>query len=196
MNDTTQPQLPPKAFYGWKNASLLTFIYMATTGLVFYAFSVIFPVMLNDTGWNRGDASIAISVSMIAGGFLVPFAAMLLNKFGSRNVIIVGLAILFVDLFLLSTVVSKLWHWIFVWGIIIPIGRLLCGLLPAQVSIMYWFSRKRAMAIGLLMTGAPVGGFFAPPHFYVVYDPYGRVAIWMDVVHRCGIDCVIGQFSG
>jgi sugar phosphate permease len=44
-----------------------------------------------------------------------------------------------------------------------PIGRLLCGLLPSQVNIMYWFSRKRAMAMGILMTGAPVGGFFAPP---------------------------------
>ena len=163
MDPTVNAQTSQTPFYGWINAALLTFIYMATTGLVFYAFSVIFPVMLNDTGWNRGDASIAISVSMLAGGFLVPIAAMLLNKFGSRKVIIVGLMILFADLFLLSTVVSKLWHWIFVWGIIIPIGRLLCGLLPAQVSIMFWFSRKRAMAIGLLMSGAPLGGFFAPP---------------------------------
>ena len=162
MNDITS-QAHRQRFYGWTNAGLLTFIYMATTGLVFYAFPVIFPVMLNQTGWNRGDASIAISVSMVAGAFLIPLAAKLINRFGSRKVIIVGLILLFIDLLLLSTVVSKLWHWIVIWGIFIPVARMLCGLLPAQVTMMFWFNRKRAMAIGLLMTGAPLGGFFAPP---------------------------------
>jgi len=163
VSEPIQMPIPSKPFYGWINVLLLTFIYMATTGLVFYAFSVIFPVMLKATGWSRGDASIAISVNMLAGGFLIPFAAKFLNKYGSRKVIIVGLAILFLSLLLLSTATTKLWHWIAIWGAIIPIGRVLCGLLPSQVNIMMWFSRKRAMAIGLLMTGAPIGGIFAPP---------------------------------
>jgi len=113
MSDTIQAQTPQTSFYGWKNAFLLSFIYMATTGLVFYAFSVIFPVMLKDTGWNRGEASIAISVAMLAGGFLFPIAAKLLNKYGSRRLIIIGLSILFVDLLVLSTVISKLWQRIY-----------------------------------------------------------------------------------
>ena len=163
MNDAVQEQKSQPAFYGWNNTFVLTFIYMATTGLVFYAFSVIFPVMLKDTGWNRGDASIAITVAMLAGAFLIPLAVKLLNKYGSRNVIIVGLALLFVNLLILSTVVTKLWQWIVMWGIALPISRMLCGLMPAQVSIMFWFNRKRAMAMGVLMTGAPIGGFFAPP---------------------------------
>jgi len=163
MNDPMKAQASLPSFYGWKNAFLLTFIYMATTGLVFYAFSVIFPVMLSNTGWNRGDASIAITVAMLAGGFLIPLAAKLINKFGSRKVIIVGLVILLFDLIILSTVVSKLWQWTLMWGVAFPIARMLCGLLPSQVSIMFWFNRKRAMAIGVLMTGAPIGGFFAPP---------------------------------
>jgi MFS family permease len=99
----------------------------------------------------------------LAGGLLIPLAAKFLNKYGSRKVIIVGLFILTINLFLLSTVTTKLWHWTVIWGLLIPIGRILCGLLPSQVSIMYWFNRKRAMAMGLLMTGAPVGGFLAPP---------------------------------
>ena len=166
MNDTaaTAP-VSPKRFYGWINASVLTFIYMATTGLVYYAFPVIFPVMLKDTGWGRGDASWAITVSGLIGGFLLPLAAKLLNMWGSRKVIIIGLAITMVNLFLLATVVTELWHWIAIWGVIIPVGRMLCGVMPAQVNIMFWFNRKRAMAMGLLMIGAPIGGTFAPRLF-------------------------------
>jgi MFS family permease len=133
--------------------------------MVFYAFSVIFPFMLKETGWNRGDASIAITVATLAGGFLIPLAAKLLNKHGSRKLIIIGLAISCVNLLLLATAVSKLWHWIAIWGLLLPLGRLLSGLLPSQVNIMYWFNRKRATAMGLLMTGAPIGGALAPPIF-------------------------------
>ena len=133
--------------------------------MVFYAFSVIFPFMLKETGWNRGDASIAITVATLAGGFLIPVAAKLLSKYGSRKLIIIGLAISCVNLLLLGTVVTKLWHWIAIWGLLLPLGRLLSGLLPSQVNIMYWFNRKRATAMGLLMTGAPLGGALAPPIF-------------------------------
>jgi sugar phosphate permease len=180
LNQTQELQSSDKPFYGWKNAAVLTFIFMATTGLVFYAFSVIFPVMLKDTGWSRGDASIAISLGILAGGFLIPFAAKLINKVGTRKVIIIGLAILFLDLLLLSTTTTKLWHWIVIWGVLTPIGRVLCGIMPSQVNIMFWFNRKRAMAIGLLMTGAPIGGFIAPP-VYTWFMNYmgGWRAGWM-----------------
>jgi len=135
---------------------------MATSGLVFYAFSVIFPVMLRDTQWSRGDASIAVSLATLLAGFLMPLGAKLINMWGTRKVIIIGLAFSTLNLFLLSTVVTQLWHWIALWGVIIPIGRILCGLLPSQLNIMFWFNRKRAMAMGLLMIGAPIGGAFAP----------------------------------
>ena len=163
MNDLVQAPFTKPAFYGWKNAWVLFFVYMATTGLVFYAFAVIFPVMIQTTGWNRGDASIAISVGMLAGGFLVPIAVAILNRIGSRKAIIIGLTILIIGLLLLATTVTQLWHWIVIWGVLIPMGRVLCGLLPIQVNIMFWFNRKRATALGLVMTGAPLGGFIAPP---------------------------------
>ena len=148
--------------------------------MVFYALSVIFPAMLKSTGWSRGDASIAMSISALAGGFLVPLAAKLLNKYGSRKVIIVGLSLLFINLVLLSTMVTKLWHWIFIYGALMPIARQLCGLMPSQISIMYWFNRRRAMAMGLLMTGAPLGGVFAPPVYTWFVNYMGKwQAGWM-----------------
>ena len=161
--NTNKIALPKQSFYGWKNAGILSFIHLARAGLISYAFSVIFPVMLKETGWSRGDASIAISMALLSAGFLVPIAAKILNKIGSRKIINIGLFIFLVGLIMLSTMTTKLWHWIVLWGIVIPLGRVLCGLMPAQVSLMYWFNRKRAMAIGFLMTGAPVGGFLAPP---------------------------------
>ena len=163
MVESVQAKPSAPRFYGWINAILLSFIYLTTSGLVFYSFSVIFPVMLRETGWSRGDASIAVSLGTLAGGFFIPLGAKLLNKYGSRHVIMLGLAILFLSLLLLSTAITKLWHWTVIYGLLFPIGSVLCGPMSTQVNIMYWFNRHRAMAIGLLMTGAPIGGMLAPP---------------------------------
>jgi len=161
--DCIKPLTSEDRFYGWKNAWLLFFIYMAATGFVFYAYTVVFPEMVAVTGWNRGDASIASSISMLMMGFLVPLVAVILNRIGSRLTILTGLIILFAGLLLLGTVRIRMWHWIVLWGVIIPAGVGLCGFFPVQMTVMSWFARKRATALGFVMTGAALGGFIAQP---------------------------------
>ncbi len=95
-------QQPITGFYGWTNAWLLFFIYMASAGLVFWGYAVIFPVMIQATGWSRGDASIANSINMLLIGLLVPVAAVIINKIGTRKSIIAGLVVLLSALFLLG----------------------------------------------------------------------------------------------
>lgn len=150
-------------FYGWKNAWRLFFIYMANTGLVFYAYTVVFPMMIQATGWNRGDASIASSLNMVMMGMLVPPAAFILRRIGSRKMIIIGLIILLIDLLLLATITTRMWHWIVIWGLGIPLAAVLCGFYPVQITVMKWFERKRSTALGFVMTGAALGGFVAQP---------------------------------
>jgi len=160
-------------FYGWKNAWLLFFIYMAATGFVFYAYTVVFPEMVEVTGWNRGDASIASSISMLMMGFLVPLVAIILNRVGSRLTILTGLFILFVGLLLLGTVRIRMWHWTLLWGAVIPAGVGLCGFFPVQMTVMSWFARSRATALGFVMTGAALGGFIAQPLYTWVIEKTG-----------------------
>jgi len=156
-------QRPNAGFYGWTNAWLLFFIYMASAGLVFWGYAVIFPVMIQATGWSRGDASIANSINMLLIGLLVPVAAVIINKIGTKKSIIAGLIILLSALFLLGTVTTKLWHWTLIWGLLMPIGIILSGILPVQINVMFWFNMKRATVLGLVMTGGPAGGFIAQP---------------------------------
>jgi len=166
MTDQIQPTSLDQPFYGYKNAVLLAYIYIATVGLITYGFSVIFPLMIKTLNWSRGDASWALSFSgMLTGFVLVPVTAIVINKIGVQKSIIIGLVILLTGLLTLVTVTSQLWHWYAIYGIFLPIGRALCGSLPMQVSIMTWFSRKRATVLGLVMTGAPFFGAIAQPGF-------------------------------
>jgi MFS family permease len=152
-------------FYGWKNVIFLFIIYMFTMGIVFYGFSVIFPVMIKTLEWNRGTASIAHTVNALLMGFLAPLAALSVNKLGTKKTISMGITVLVIGLVLLGTLVSQLWHWIIVWGIIVSFGFVFCGIMPIQTTLMFWFDKKRATAIGIVMTGAALGGFLAQPFY-------------------------------
>ena len=161
--DKYDNSLPNKKFYGWKNATLLFFIYFITMGLVFYAYSVIFPAMIKALGWSRGDASIAHTINSLLVGFLGPVASIVINRYGTRKTMFIGLIVLIASLCLLGTVTSQLWQWTVIWGFFVPVGLSFAGLLPVQTTVNFWFNLKRATVIGIVMSGAPLGGFIAQP---------------------------------
>jgi sugar phosphate permease len=152
-------------FYGWKNVGLLFLIYMSALGMVFYGFSVIFPVMIKTLGWNRAAASVGHTVCVILMGFLVPLVAVSINKLGPKKTILGGCTTMLVSLILLGTVTSQMWQWVLLWGVFAGTGFAFCGVVPIQTILMYWFNVNRGMAIGLVMTGAAVGGIVAQPVF-------------------------------
>jgi MFS family permease len=138
---------------------------LSALGLVFYGFSVIFPTMIKTMEWNRGTASIAHTISVLLMGLIAPLVAASINKLGARRTISLGLSLLLVGLLLLGTVMTQIWHWIIIWGLVIGVGFAFCGVLPIQTTVMHWFNLKRATVIGLVMTGAAAGGFVAQPYY-------------------------------
>ena len=160
-------------FYGWSNLRILFAIYFLGMGMVFYGFNVIFPEMITDMGWSRGDASWAQSLRGILIGFSAPIVAIFINRQGTRKSMILGLTILTIGLFLLGTVTNQLWQWIVLWGLFMPLGFAFGGVLPIQTNVSYWFNAKRSMALGIVMTAAGVGGFVAQPLYAWLIEQFG-----------------------
>ena len=176
MNDTPLE----KPFFGWRNIGLLFGIYLLGLGVVYYGFNVIFPEMVQTMGWSRGDASWAQTIRGLLVGFAAPLVAIALNKFGARLTLFVGLLVLTLGCLLLGTVVSELWHWTLVWGVVMAVGFSFGGAIPVQTTITHWFDAKRATALGLVMTAAGVGGFIAQPLHAWIIEQYGNWQIsWL-----------------
>lgn len=162
MTDTIETK---SGFYGWKNVALLFGIYLSAFGLVFYGFSVIFPAMIIAMEWNRGTASIGHTISVLLMGVIVPLVAVSINKIGAKKTIAIGCALLLLGLLFMGTVMTSIYQWIVVWGLLIGTAFAFCGVIPIQTTLMHWFNVKRATAIGLVMTGAAVGGVLAQPFY-------------------------------
>ncbi|MFO7964087.1 MAG: MFS transporter [Desulfobacterales bacterium] len=168
------PARETRPFYGWINTGIL-FTIFALMGIVNLGYAVIFPEMILDMRWGRGQASIAYSLNAVLTGFLSPVIAVSINKIGAKKTIHVGLAFMITGLLLLGIKVNEIWQWILIWGVFIAVGNGFTGLLPVQTTVMHWFNVKRATVLGIVMSAGAMGGFVAQPLFTFMMN---RVQSW------------------
>jgi len=160
-------------FDGWRNAILLLVALLTSIGAVYYGYATIFPAMVADLGWDRGEASIAQSLLFISMGVGYGFLGLSIKKLGPRYTILSGLIALVIATFLLATVTSALWQFILLWGVVCGPAFALSGIAPAQILMMNWFDKKRSSAIGFMMIGGPLGGFIAQDAFNFLISEMG-----------------------
>lgn len=150
-------------FYGWWNVLVSTISYGLAFGFVYYSYAVVFPVMIKTMGWARGDASIAQTVRGLFSVLWGPLVGYLIVKWGIRKTILSGGMVLCVALALMATVMDNIWVWTFLWGILAGFGFAFLGPLVYSSVATYWFNKNKGTALGIIMTGAAVGGFIGQP---------------------------------
>ena len=169
-----------RQFYGWRNVIICFLCYMFVYGFVFYGFAVVFPTMVKAMGWKRGDASIAQTIRTLVMGFGSPVAGYLIARYSARTAMLIGGVLIIVSLGLAGTVMTELWQWSLLWGFGVGAGLGLCGLVSVQSSTTQWFNKTRGTAIGIVMSGAAVGGFIAQPLFVWFMKQVGQWQIgWL-----------------
>jgi MFS family permease len=184
-----------RRFFGWTNVAILFFIYGAVYGFIFYGFSVVFPEMVRAEGWPRDDAAIAHSLRALSLGAFAPLVAFAIGKIGAKRTMIAGLAFGVLVLGTLGTATIQLWQWILLWGVLMPIGFCFGGAVPIQTTLTYWFSIRRATALGIVLSAAAFFGFIAAPLYTWIMQETGTWrAGWLAAGAFCAIALVVSLF--
>jgi sugar phosphate permease len=174
---------------------LLFTIYGAVYGFVFYGFTVVFPEMIRAEGWSRGDAAMAHTLRAFSLGAFAPLVAIAVGKLGAKRTMIAGLSFGVVVLGTLGTVTSQLWHWIVLWGVLMPISFSFGGAIPIQTTLTYWFNARRATALGIVLSAAAFGGFVAAPLYTLIMREAGTwKAGWLAAGTFCALALVSSLF--
>src|SRR5918996_404971 len=85
------------------------------------AFSLLFPPILQEFGWERGVTAGAFSVGFVVSAVLSPFVGRLMDRRGPRVVIEVGVGVMAAGL-LLATLAQKPWHLYATLGVLVGAG--------------------------------------------------------------------------
>lgn len=185
----------PRKFYGWNNAALLFLIQFGASGFVYFAYSAIFPAMVETMDWNRGSASIAHSLGFLMLGLFYPLTAWMIGKWGVKRTLTVGLTIMLTGLLMVIFLVSQVWQWIAVWGIVVGISFSLTGPICGQTLVIHWFNIRRATVLGIFVTGSAIGGFVAQPLLTGIMEHFGSwQSGWMLSAAVVVIAILLAQF--
>jgi MFS family permease len=149
-------QQKPKIFYGWWIV-LAAFVALTFASMtVGYGFSVFYKRLIDHFGWSRTALAGAISLSRLEAGFMGGLGGFLVDKFGPRAVILIGVVIASVGLILLSMIDSLLeFYLIFIF--MVMVGRSLSSMIAIDTTVANWFIRRRGTAFGLIRAAVAVG---------------------------------------
>lgn len=138
----------------------------ASVGLNFYlsvvffqGFQVFFLPILNEFGWTRALTSGAFSLRQLESGLLAPLVGFLVDKWGPRSVILIGVIFGGIGMIMMGYV-NSLWTF-YVAFLLASLG--MSGAshgVSWAAAVANWFDRLRGRALGIAMFGPVFGGPF------------------------------------
>lgn len=166
----------PKVFYGWVLAWMLGPTQLVSWGILYYAFSVVMPLMRAEMGWTAAESSAAFSIAMLASGLAAIPAGRWLDARGPRRLMTIG-SIAAVALVVAWSQVTSLLALYAVWACL---GAVMATVLydPAFWVMARWFRRKRARAL----TVVTFWGGLASTVFIPLTDALVRAWGWRDAL--------------
>src|SRR5437764_2199848 len=127
-----------------------------------HSYPVYLVAFIADFGWSRAETSIAYSVSQLVGGASSPLVGYLVDRLGSRRLLLLGGGLLVAGL-LGSAFVSTLWQIVLLYGIVMTFGANCLGLVVFVPMLSRYFVRRRGMAISIVQSANGIArGLSAP----------------------------------
>ena len=149
-------RLFPSVYEGWIVVGASTTMLFILSAAVFWGLGPIFNPILDEFGWSHGATAFAFAARSEVNGAAAPFVGALIDRIGSRMMLIVGLIVASCCLFLLSFM-QNIVHF-YVLMLVMALGTSTCGGQATMVSTVSWFERKRARALALATAGGTLGG--------------------------------------
>jgi len=168
-------------FYGWVVVAV-AFVTMGIGVNTRTAFSLLFPPILAEFGWDRAVTAGAFSVGFLVATAYVPFLGMAMDRFGPRLVIPVGIVITSLGL-ALAPLTSRPWHLHVTLGALVGGGSIFMTYIGHSLFLPHWFVRRRGLAVGIAFSGVGIGSMLLFPWLGRLIATSGwRAACWALVI--------------
>ncbi len=158
-------------FYGWVVVAA-AFVTMAIAVNARTSFSLLFPAILDEFGWERGATAAAFSVGFAASIALGPLFGTLMDRFGPRLVIPLGATMVALGL-VASTFATTPMGFYATLGLLVVGGSIGASYLGHSMFLPNWFRRRRGLAVGIAFSGAGVGAILILPWLQTVIATKG-----------------------
>ena len=149
-----------RIFYGWWMVAAGGGLQFLQSALLMQSFGAYVAVLRDERGWSKTALSGAAALQQMEVAILGPVLGWLLDRFGPKIFVRMGVVVFGSGLCLLSQVHTlPQFYGAF---IVIALGTSLSGFFPLNVALIHWFERKRARALSAMSFGLAMGGIMVP----------------------------------
>lgn len=160
----------PRVFYGYFIIILSIIILFPSFG-IYDSFGIFFTPLLNEFNWARAIVSGAYSLSFILLGAVGILWGRMTDRYGPR-IVLTLCGLLIGSGYLLMSQVNHLWQLYLFLGIMVGSG--MGGTWAPLLSLVSrWFSKRRGLMTGVVLTGLSAGGMILPPILNHLISNYG-----------------------
>ena len=138
-------------------AGILQFLQSA---LLMQSFGAYVAILSEQRGWSKTALSGAAALQSVETAILGPALGWLLDRFGPRAMVQVGMLV-FGSGFLMLSQIDTLAGF-YVSAVTMAVGVSLGGYFPLTVALIQWFERYRARALSIMSMGLALGGVMVP----------------------------------
>ncbi len=147
-------------YYGWWIVLACFLIAFYTGGSVFFSFTAIFEPIASEFGWSYAQVSFAASLRGMEIGLLAPVMGMLVDRWGARRLMFIGISIASLGLYLLSKTSSLgMFYGAY---LLVAVGISSGTTTVTMATVANWFRRKIGIATGIMICGYGSSGLVIP----------------------------------
>ena len=162
--------------YSWLVAILALFVVTLSNGMTNAGLTVFDESLLEELGCTIGQLKIRDSITFLGGSLLVLGSGWLVDRFGFKPFLLIGLALLSVS-YLLYSFAESLTQ-LYLLHVVFASVLALAGIMTSIVTAATWMPQRRGLAIGITIAGSSVGGMLLPPLANALITRYG----WRDAM--------------
>lgn len=178
---------PKNVFYGWRIATAGAVINALIAGFLNASFGSYVAVLTEEKGWSKTALSGAAAMKPVEAAFLGPVLGWFMDRFGSRDMIRIGVVLFGVGFMLLSQIDTLVELYLAI--LAIALGSSLCGNFPLNVVLIHWFEKKRARALSATWLGSAAGGIMVPLVAWGMHE-FG----WRPVAFASGVIFILASW--
>ena len=157
--------------YAWVVLGV-TFVALLAAAGVRATPGVLFIPLEQEFGWSRSTIAVAVSVNILLYGLMGPFAGALMQRLGIRRTTLMALTLLALGVSL-STLVTRPWQLVLLWGVVVGIGSGMAALVLGATVANRWFVQRRGLVMGLLTASAATGQLVFLPLLASIIQRHG-----------------------
>lgn len=168
MGTVKEPAVEPipkstknRFFYGWWILGAGTLGSAINASFFYLGFGVFFLPISETFNASKTSLSGAIALARMEAGLLGPIGGFLIDRLGSRVLMLAGVTLMGTGFVLLSVVPSLLWFYV-VFVCLVALGSAWGFGPPVHATVVNWFVKRRTKALALVLSGTGLAGVVVP----------------------------------